>query len=134
MFRYLRFYITPIAGLAISLGLFYGGMWVWMPAFFYVAGAAVLDQFLKKDLNDESYGLEFFMDLALYLSLPTAILMFLSLFWAAGSGAQDPLGLGAFMQSVTGHDVFTARDSTAWYHYILMFNTSRNRNWWASRA
>lgn len=121
MFRYLRFYITPIAGLAISLGLFYGGMWVWMPAFFYVAGAAVLDQFLKKDLNDESYGLEFFMDLALYLSLPTAILMFLSLFWAAGSGAQDPLGLGAFMQSVTGHDVFTARDSTAWYHYILMF-------------
>ena len=73
-----------------------------------------------KDVDEEPYQRPFVMDVALYLSTPAAMAVFFALFWVAGSGAQDGLGAGAFVQGLTGVDVLAARNATPWYHYVLM--------------
>ena len=121
MFRYLRFYVAPVVIMAISCAMFFGQHWLWLPAFLYVGGIAILDQIFAHDVEEAPYANEFLLDLALYLSLPATVALYFALFWSAGSGQQDALGAGAFLQSVTGVDVIAERNATAWYHYVLMF-------------
>ena len=121
MFRYLRFYVAPVTIMAISAGMLFGGIWLWLPAAVYIATIASLDQMFPHDVEETSYRREFFLDLALYLSTPASIALYFALFWVAGSGEQDALGAGAWLQSLTGVDVVAARNATPWYHYVLMF-------------
>ncbi|HVL02041.1 MAG TPA: alkane 1-monooxygenase, partial [Dongiaceae bacterium] len=121
MFRYFRFYIAPLTIMAISVGMLFGHQWLWLPAFVYIAAIASLDQMFPHDEEEKPYGNAFLMDLALYLSTPASIMLYFALFWAAGSGTQDALGAGAFLQNLTGIDVVAARNDTAWYHFVLMF-------------
>ena len=121
MFRYLRFYVNPVVITIISLMMFKGGIWLWVPGALYVGGIALLDQLFPYDLSEKPYQFPFFLDLSLYVSLPTVLLMFFCVMWAAGSGTTDALGAGAFIQQHTGVDVFALRQATAWYHYVLMF-------------
>lgn len=120
MLRYLRFYVNPLAICVISSLLFKGGVWLWLPSVAYIAGVAVLDQVFPFDVAEEPYRHPLFLDLALYLSLPTALLLYFAVMWTAGSGSMDALGVGAFVQGHTGVDIIAARNATAWYHYVLM--------------
>lgn len=121
MIRYLRFYIAPFSTLLIALAMFFGTHWLWIPGFLYVAAITISDQLLKRDYDEKPYKYVFFLDLALYLSLPAAAAIFFALFWVAGVGGQDALGVGAIIQSMTGIDVIDIRNATQWYHYPLMF-------------
>lgn len=121
MFRYFRFYIAPLTVCAISIGMFFGGIWLWLPAALYIALVASLDQMFPHDVEEKPYRYEFLLDLALYLSTPAAMLLYFALFWVAGSGEQDALGAGALLHRLTGVDVVAARNATPWYQYVLMF-------------
>ncbi len=121
MFRYFRFYVAPLTIMAISVGMFFGYHWLWLPAALYIATIATLDQMFPHDVEETPYDFEFLLDLALYLSTPAAIMLYFALFWVAGSGTQDALGAGALVQSLTGIDVIAARNATPWYHYVFMF-------------
>ncbi|MCG8670656.1 MAG: alkane 1-monooxygenase [Pseudomonadales bacterium] len=121
MLRYLRFYVAPITIMAISCAMLFSHYWLWVPALAYIGSIALLDQLFPHDIDEKSYRYPFFLDLALYLSTPATIALYVAIFWVAGSGSQDALGLGALVQSMTGIDVIEARNSTAWYHYVLMF-------------
>lgn len=121
MFRYLRFYVAPLTIGAISIAMFFGSIWVWLPAALYIGTIATLDQMFPYDVDEARYKHEFFLDLALYLSTPASLMLYFALFWVAGSGVQDALGAGAMVQSLTGIDVVAARNATSWYHYVLMF-------------
>lgn len=123
MFRYLRFYIATLSMVMITAGLFFGGYWLWVPGLLYIIGIGTLDQLISHDLDESPYQFPFFLDLALYLSLPSAIMLFFALFWAVGSGTQDVFGIGASIEATTGIDVISARNQTSWYHYILMIPT-----------
>ena len=121
MFRYLRFYVAPITIILIAAAMFFGHAWLWIPAALYIAAIATLDQIFNYDVDEKPYKYEFLLDLALYLSFPSAVALYFALFWVAGSGAQDALGMGALIQHYTGVDVIAGRIATAWYHYPLMF-------------
>lgn len=121
MIRYLRFYIAPFSMAIVTIAMFFGSHWLWIPGFTYLASIAICDQLFKHDYDEKAYKYPFFLDLALYLSLPAAMGLFFALFWVAATGSQDPLGVGALIQSITGIDVIDARNSTQWYHYPLMF-------------
>ncbi len=120
MFRYLRFFITPATMLLMAAGLFAGGFWLWLPALAFVFGIALLDQFFAQDSKDVPYRHPWVLDLALYASTPAAVAIFVALFWVAGSGAQDGLGLGAWIERLTGVDVIARRNATPWYDDVLM--------------
>lgn len=121
MFRYLKYYILPMFIFLTAVGIFFGGIWLWLPALSYILGIAILDQFIPHDLDESDFKQPFWLDLALYASTPAAVALFLAVFWTAGSGTQDGLGLGAWVQGLTGVDVIALRNATPWYHYVLMF-------------
>jgi hypothetical protein len=121
MFRYLRFYLTTVCTILIALGLFFGDQWLWIPGLIYVASIGLLDQILKKDYDEKPYKYPFLLDLALFLSLPSAFGLFFALFWVAGTDSQDVFEVGAYITNLTGIDVISIRNNTAWYHYLFMF-------------
>lgn len=121
MFRYLRFYLTTLCTLFIALGLFFGEHWLWIPGLIYVVGIGLLDQLLKNDYDEKPYKYPAFLDMALFLSLPSSFILFFSLFWVAGTASQDIFGVGAFITSLSGIDVISTRNTTDWYLYIPMF-------------
>ncbi|RLB44467.1 MAG: hypothetical protein DRH30_01485 [Deltaproteobacteria bacterium] len=121
MIRYLRFYVSPVVMFLIAFAMFFGGIWLWLPAASYVLGISLLDQLVPLDLDEDDYRVPFLLDVALYLSTPAALAMFFALFWVAGSGTQDALGAGAWMQSLIGVDVVALRNQTPWYHFVFMF-------------
>lgn len=121
MFRYLRFYVTTIYTTIVTIGLFFGEYWLWLPGLIYLVGVAITDQLLKQDYDEKPYKYPFFLDLALYLSLPSAFALFFAMFWTFGAGYQDVFGVGQFIFGMTGIDVVDVRNNTAWYHYVLMF-------------
>jgi len=105
----------------ITLGLFFGEHWLWIPGLTYVVAIGLLDQLLKNDYDEKPYKYPALLDLALYLSLPTSFGLFFALFWVAGSGSQDAFGIGAYITSLSSIDVISIRNTTQWYHYIPMF-------------
>src|SRR5699024_6147095 len=121
MFRYLKYYILPMFIFLTAVGIFFGGIWLWLPALSYILGIAILDQFITHDLDESDFKQPFWLDLALYASTPAAVALFLAVCWTAGSGTPDGLGLGAWVQGLTGVDVIALRNATPWYHYVLMF-------------
>ena len=123
MFRYLRFYANPVAVSAIAIGLLFGGIWLWVPGLLYVGGIAVLDQLFPYDVDEQLYRFPILLDSALYLSFPTVLLLFVTVMWTAGAGNTDALGIGSLLQRMTGIDILEARNTTAWYHYFLMWPT-----------
>lgn len=100
MFRYLRFYISPIVMALLSLAIFFGSYWLWLPGFVYIGLIAVFDQIISNDTNDQPYQYPFVLDFSLYLSLPAAFILFFSVFWALGSGSKDVFDMGAMISSV----------------------------------
>ena len=81
MFRYFRFYVAPLTIMAISVGMLFGGIWLWLPAALYIATISALDQAFPHDIDEHPYDHEFFLDLALYLSTPASICLYFALFW-----------------------------------------------------
>ena len=92
-----------------------------MPGLIYFVGVVVTDQILIQDYDEKPYKFPFFLDLALYLSLPSAFALFFAMFWSFGMGDQDVFGVGQIISGITGIDVIEVRNNTAWYHYALMF-------------
>ena len=121
MIRYLRFYILPAAIFTIAFGLFFGGVWLWLPGLSFVSGIALLDHLVPLDHDESDYRHPRVLDLALYLSTPATVAIFFALFWVAGTDGADALGAGAWLGGLTGIDVVARRDQTAWYHVALMF-------------
>lgn len=121
MFSYLRFFLGPMLFGIVAFLMYFGGVWLWLPGMALLAGVSLLDQVFPFDVEEKPYRHGWLMDLALYLSTPAALLMFFTLFWVAGSGERDLLGVGAQLQALTGIDVVAARNATAWYHYAIMF-------------
>lgn len=124
MFRYIRFYLPSIITLTVCIGMLYGSFWLWLPSVLFIALICTFDQIFKRDSSDKPYRYNFLLDLALLTVLPINILFCFSLFWIAGSGTTDALSIGSQLQKITGVDVIANRNSTAWYHYVVMFFTN----------
>ena len=120
MMRYLKYYSSPVAFTALSFSVYLGGAYLWLPVLIGTAALIVVDQVFPKDLNEDKFNYPFLLDLALYLSLPSVVLIIYNLLWVAGGGVNDPLGFAAFFQSLTGYDALVAQQATHWYDIALM--------------
>lgn len=118
MFKYLKYLFTPVLMTAVTAGILLGGVWMWTGLLaillFVVGGDAVSGE----DVSQPHYSHQWILNLNLYLTIPVLAFLLLALAWMGGSGADDFLGLGALVGSLTGHDLFAARQSTHYLHYV----------------
>ena len=121
MFRYLQYYIIPFCGVLSLLGMSYGGLWVWVVPVFMIVIIMLLDQLVGAHSDEKPYRFPFILNLSLYTSLPLGLALTFMVIWLAGSGPQDALGYGGWVEQHLGLDILERRNNTAWYHYVLMF-------------
>jgi NAD(P)H-flavin reductase/ferredoxin len=111
---YLKFTLFHAVGLAAAAALVAGGAWITACLLavlvFYIVGDAVCGN----DTATPQYRHPGVLTAALWLALPLLALVVFAAVWGASTG--DPLGLGAWVASWSGHDVLAARDATSLLH------------------
>lgn len=111
MNKYVRYFLMWLLMLITAAGFVLGGGWMWLG---YVISLIVViggDAVAGDDLTEPQYRHTWLLNLQLYGSLPVLLLMLAPLAWMTGTNG-DWLGLGALIQSVTGWDMFAARERT----------------------
>ena len=118
MFKYIKQFMTPVMLSGVFVGTMIGGPWMWL-------GVAIIclvmiggDGLLRDDLSEPEYSQKWILNAALFLALPFLLVTLWGLAWATQSGTSDFLGLGALIHTVTGYDVFAARQASTWYHMV----------------
>lgn len=112
LFHYLKYFSFHVIGLLALTALVAGGSWV--PAGFalimtiYLAGDALLGD----DIETPRFNHPLVLTVQLWMALPLLSLIVFAAVWSVSAG--DPLGFGAWVQQLTGHDVLAARDATTW--------------------
>lgn len=110
MTKYLRFSLMHFTLLAVIVSIFAGGPWILITG--GIAGAFLFlgDHFMGDYLDEPEYAHPGILNLLLYLILPLLAITSLAQAWMLGTG--DFLGIGTAIQTVTGFDVFAARENT----------------------
>ncbi len=110
MTKYLRFTLMHFTLLAVIVSIFAGGPWILITG--GIAGAFLFlgDHFMGDYLDEPEYAHPGILNLQLYLILPLLAIASLAQAWMLGTG--DFLGIGTAIQTVTGFDVFAARENT----------------------
>jgi NAD(P)H-flavin reductase/ferredoxin len=107
---YLKFSLFHLVGLVALASLLAGGGWTVAGLLgtvgFYVLG----DILLGDDLRSPRYRHPGLLTAQLWLALPLLAAIVFAAVWTVAPG--DPLGLGAWLQSVTGRDALAARDAS----------------------
>jgi len=118
MWKYLRYYITPILAPTVIIGIFLGGHWMWLGLvvlFIVVIGG---DAVLGEDASHPEYNHPWLIELPLHLALPIIILLLLSFAWASGSAGEDFLGIGELLSGFFAYDFLAARNANIWSDYV----------------
>jgi hypothetical protein len=118
--HHLRFGLMTVLLLLSCLGFALGGPWAWTALVFNGGGVVLGDLLGPDETSTFLRPRERVLNAWLFLCLPLLLGMHVLLWWLAGTG--DPLGLGAWVQRLTGHDLFAARQamtSLSWFGAIL---------------
>jgi alkane 1-monooxygenase len=118
MYKYLKFYITPLLFAVLLPLVFLGGAWLWFPVVAITLIMVIGDAISGDDYSTPEYKYPKLLNIPLYLTLPVCLVGLAILAWYSQSGNDDFLKIGTFMQSLTSIDVFQARENTKWYHLI----------------
>jgi hypothetical protein len=116
MLKYARFVGVYAFALATTLGIALGGAWMWL-GFGVIYGVMIVgDELLGNDYSEPAYRHPGILNALLYAAVPVLGLMCLVMAWMAGSG--DFVGLGAWVQSHLGIDMFAGRAATGPVHWL----------------
>ena len=118
MWKYLRYYITPILAPTVIIGIFLGGHWMWLGLvvlFIVVIGG---DAVLGEDTSRSEYNHPWLIELPLHLALPIIVLILLTFAWSTGSAGEDFLGISKLLSGFFAYDFLVARDGNIWSDYI----------------
>jgi len=118
MYKYLKFYITPLLFAVLLPLVFLGGAWLWFPVVAITLIMVIGDAINGDDYGTPEYKYPKLLNIPLYLTLPVCLVGLAILAWYSQSGNDDFLKIGTFIQSLTGIDVFQARANSKWYHLI----------------
>lgn len=118
MFKYLRFYLTPLLFLFLLSKIFYGGWWLWFPVLAISLIMVIGDSLSGNDYSVPKYKYPLLLNIPLYLALPVCFIALAILLWYSQAGSEDFLNIGTIMNQILGKDVFALRESTKWYHLI----------------
>lgn len=113
MFHYLKYFLFHGIGLLAATYLTLGGDWMTYGFLSIFFGYVFLDAILGDDITEPNFKLPQILTWQLWLALPLLAFIVFTFLWQVSSG--DPLGYGALVQSITGHDMFAVRESnTGW--------------------
>lgn len=122
MFKYLKFYITPLLFAVLLPLMFYGGAWLWFPVLAITLIMVVGDAISGNDPTTPQYKYPKLLNIPLYLTLPVCLIALAILAWFSQKGSDDFLMIGTLAQNTIGNlmgiNVFETREQTQWYHLI----------------
>ena len=118
MFKYLKFYITPIISPFIILGILLGGMYMWLGFIILLLTFVIGDYFLPEDLDESTFKYPFIIEFPLFLGLPILILLLISFAWSSGSSNYDLLGIGEKLSFYFNYNFIENRNNNIWIHYL----------------
>jgi len=122
MSYHLKFACFHLLALPAIFGFFMGGLGMWLGTVTALAVVIPGDLLGPPDVSIPSRPKAWLLNLQLFAALPLIIVLLIPLMWMASSG--DPLGLGQWVLSLTGFDMFAAREATTWWHYLGGFSTA----------
>ena len=116
LLHYLKFFGFHAVGLVAAAALFAGGSSPTVALLAIVSFYLVGDAICGDDTSTPTYRLPGILTAQLWLALPLLSLVMLATLWGVSPG--DPLGLGAWLSGLTGHDLLAARAATGAGHRL----------------
>lgn len=114
--HYLKFFGFHLVALLSVAAILAGGTFVTIGLVsiltLYMAGDALLGD----DTSTPTYRHPGLLTAQLWMALPLLVLIVFSALWSVSPG--DPLGFGAWLGRVTGHDLLAARDATSFGDHV----------------
>jgi NAD(P)H-flavin reductase/ferredoxin len=117
--HYLKYFLFHLVGLFAAAALLAGGSHVTAGLFAVLTLYIVGDAISGDDTSTPVYRHPGILTAQLWMALPLLGLIVFSAVWSVCPG--DPLGYGALLGRLTGHDVLAARDATHWGHHVSAF-------------
>jgi NAD(P)H-flavin reductase/ferredoxin len=119
VWHYLKYFMFHVVGLFSAVALVAGGVYTTIGLLAVLSLYIVGDAISGDDTETPVYKHPKILTAQLWLALPLLLLIVFSAVWTMCSG--DPLGFGALIRQVTGHDVLVARAATSWGHHVSGF-------------
>lgn len=116
---YLKYFAFHLIGLLATLATLIGGRFATAGLLAVVALYMLGDAFLGDDTSTPRFRKPGVLTMQLWLALPLLALIVFSAVWTVCPG--DPLGFGAWLQGLSGYDVFAARERTQAGHLFSIF-------------
>ncbi len=116
LFDYLKYFLFHLIGLFAATALLAGGRYTTAGLLSVLTAYILGDAFLGDDTSTPIYRHPQILTAQLWMALPLLSLIVFASVWSVSSG--DPLGFGALVARLTGYDVISARDATAFGHHV----------------
>jgi NAD(P)H-flavin reductase/ferredoxin/fatty-acid desaturase len=110
--HYLKYFSFHIIGLYSVAGIALGVSSITAATFGMLAFYLLGDALFGEDASSPRFKHPWVLTAQLWLALPLLSLVVFMSVWGVCPG--DPLGVGAFLTRVTGHDVLAIRDASSW--------------------
>ncbi|WP_337057908.1 alkane 1-monooxygenase [Pseudomonas sp. USHLN015] len=114
--HYLKFFLFHFVGLLAVLSLLAGGPWTTGGLLAVLAFYLIGDAFAGDDTSTPRFKYPAILTAQLWLALPLLGLIVFTALWSVSEG--DPLGFGAALGRLSGHDLLAARDATTFGHHL----------------
>lgn len=114
--HYLKFFLFHAVGLFSALALLAGGGFITFGLLAVVAFYLVGDALGGDDASTPTFRHPAILTVQLWLALPLLALIVFVFVWGCSAG--DPLGFGAWVTGLSGHDVLAARAATGFGHHV----------------
>ncbi len=115
---YLKFSLFHVIALAVAATLLAGGSWIaiglWTFSAFYLLG----DGLLGDDVRTPHYRHPGILTVQLWLALPLLAMIVFIAVWSVSPG--DPLGFGAWVGALSGHDLLARRVAAMPENYVAL--------------
>jgi len=116
--HYLKYMLFHSLTFSAMAGLLLGGPYMWLGLITALIFVVVGDVFFGDDTSTPNLKHKWLLNLQLYSALPLVATLTFCMIWMASPDHYDALGFGAWLQNMTGFNVFEARESTPLIHYV----------------
>lgn len=116
LFHYLKYFLFHAVGLAALASLVAGGAWTTVGLLAVLAVYLLGDFVCGDDTTTPDFKHPGVLTFQLWMALPLLALIVFASVWSFSAG--DPLGFGAWVHRLTGHDALAARDAGHWGHHV----------------
>jgi NAD(P)H-flavin reductase/ferredoxin len=113
---YLKYFLFHVLGLFSLATLLAGGGWITAGLLTVVVAYVLGDAVAGDDTRTPRFTRPWILTTQLWAALPLLVLIVFAAVWSVSAG--DPLGFGALVRQLTGHDALAARDATTFGHHV----------------